>query len=200
MLSNSEFGARQWHIPFLKHVLIKNCGTCISSQRKCWWDGRHLLGVPWYLMLKPQCSHVFCVMDCEWINLAAEECSWKRRRQFCRLSVVLSERGWLSWAAFFPLFPVSKRENCSYQWRLSVKHHTWIGEIRPSVFKLPFHKAQCTCVLFWKQFPTLIPSCDIKICAEPLLLGLETFEASSGTDIHYPCLRRWLWHIIFFES
>lgn len=149
--------------------------------------------------LKPQYSHILCIVDCEWINLG----SWgmwleMQEATLQTFSGLKWKRMALSWTAFFLLFPMSKKGDYSYQWRLSVKHHYWIREIRPSVFKRPFHKAHCTYVLFWKEFPTLIPSSDIKICAEPLLLGLETFEASSGTDTHYSCLRRWLWHNSFF--
>lgn len=92
---------------------------------------------------------------------------------------------------------MNKKGDYSYQWRLSVKHCFWNTEIRPSVFKCPFHKAHCTCVLFWKGFPTLILGSDIKISAETLLLGSETFEASSGSDKDYSFLRRWLWLFFF---
>lgn len=71
----------------------------------------------------------------------------------------------------------------------------------------PFLKAHCTGVPFWKGFSTLILSPDTSVSAEPLLLGLETFEGSSGTDQDYLLLRRWLWHnsisfffFFFFES
>lgn len=67
-----------------------------------------------------------------------------------------------------------------------------IRKMRSSVFTWPFHKPHWTYVLFWKRFPALIPSSDLKICPEPLLLGLGTFDAGSGSDMHYSCLRRWL--------
>lgn len=117
MLSNSVFGAMQWHIPILKHLLVKKCRTCISSQRRCWWKGRHLLGVPWDFLLKPQYSHILCVRDREWINLGSWG-TWLEMQEATlqTFSGLKWKRMTLSWAVFFLLFPMSKQGDYSYQW------------------------------------------------------------------------------------
>lgn len=111
--------------------------------------------------------------------------------------MVVSERLQLCyWLQSSCCFPCSKREtiwisrNCQKKKKKNQQY--CIRKMRSSVFTWPFHKPHWTYVLFWKRFPALIPSSDLKICPEPLLLGLGTFDAGSGSDMHYSCLRRWL--------
>lgn len=153
------------------HFSMKNCRTNILSQRNCWWNGRHLLQVPCFeaktsIHPRSPCHGLWVDKGEHLRNVAGNaggnsvDLQWKRMT--------------LLWASFFPPFSMSKKGDFFYLWSLSAKCCCWIGGIRPSVFKWHFHKTHCTYVLYQKGSPTLIPSFDVKICAEPLLFGLET--------------------------
>lgn len=143
-------------------IFVKNHRTCIAGKNNWWWQWEASSGSALIFRLKLHYSHVLCIIDCAWMNLNSWGMWLEVQEVIQEIFSVLKWKAILSWAVFFQLFFINKKGDSSYQWRMSVKHHLWTREIRPSLLK-HVHFLRLATLMFLSERGSLL-SVLIKIC------------------------------------